>query len=82
MCTGSWCSGGEEEREEGSVFQRPMRFVHAAFSSGLETLGEQPTSCYHDFCAPFFICVVVMHLRNVCQLGVAKSLPAHDLTTL
>ena len=31
-------SGGEEERDEGTVLQRPMRFVHAAFSSGLETL--------------------------------------------
>ena len=25
----------EEERDEGSVLQRPMKFVHAAFSSGL-----------------------------------------------
>ena len=28
---GFMCSGGEEEQDEGSVLQRPMRFVHAAF---------------------------------------------------
>ena len=33
-------SGGEGERDEGSAFQRPMKFVHAAFSSGLEALVE------------------------------------------
>ena len=66
-CSG--CSGGEEERDEGSVLQRPMRFVHAAFSSGLETLVEQPTYCYHDCCAPFnLLCVMVVHVRNVCEL--------------
>ena len=46
MSTGSWCSGGEEERDEGSVFQRPLRFVHAAFSSGLETLVEFATMIF------------------------------------
>ena len=46
VCTGSWCSGGEEERDEGSAFQRPMRFVHAAFSSGLETLVELATMMF------------------------------------
>ena len=46
MCTGSWCSGGEEERDEGSVFQRPMRVVHAAFSSDSETLVELATMIF------------------------------------
>ena len=33
-------------RDEGSAFQRPMRFVHAAFSSGLETLVELATMMF------------------------------------
>ena len=43
------------------------------FSSGLETLVEQLASFYHDFFAPFnLLCVVVVHVRNVGELGVAE----------
>ena len=32
--------------DEGSAFQRPMRFVHAAFSSSLETFAELATMMF------------------------------------
>ena len=63
--------------------QRPMRFVHAAFSSGLETFVEQPNSCYNVFCAPFnSVCIFVVHVRHVCELGFAEQRWRHSKRTI
>ena len=53
------------------MFQRPMRFVHAAFSSGLETLVEPATMIFVR--RSIVLCVVDVHLRNVCDLDVVEQ---------